>query len=265
MRPFISLLFVLPFIAGAADTTPSLTPQQYYQRAIERSDKIAPDVHWMMLVMFADKTVPEESSRYQAMQEDVANINADLDKAAHLGFPPAIYARSNNQNGIFRGPSETEREQSCEALLGASRQGFLAAAVAYVYRCGPRIKGFNFLVSERPELIKVLKETLRQEDHYRAVYPLILPESNCFGVQRSFSLPTVDTDGVRTTLKERMSRTLTYDQFRAEALLFIANYGEDEQRASHMEQAEALGCRYRAMQKERAEMIRQISKPSSNK
>lgn len=261
------VLIVLPFLGGhtlASDAPAALTAEQYYQRAQALNDEQLPEIDWVIRGMVADKELPEDSPRYLAVQEAMNRIKADVDRAAALDYPPAIYWQSRNRLSAFRGRSEAEAKLDCERLGIAAQQGLLAAAVAWVLRCDPRAKNYNFMGPERFALAEELKKALDRQDTYIAAYPLVLREADCFGISKGPWLPTVDAEGVLKTLREDLSRTLTYDQFRAEAYLFIARNLWNEQSLGYLEKAEALGCRDRFKLRERLEAIKAESARSSS-
>jgi hypothetical protein len=134
-------------------------------------------------------------------------------------------------------------------LHQAVEQGFLAAAVAYYYRCAPASDSFDFMGAEQVALLEVLKAALHRDDPHQSLYPQLLREVHCFrpATDIASALPSVSlTVG---EMLEKSRQVFSYDQFKAEALYLLATHPAIWQqtpmteRLAMLREAESLGCR----------------------
>lgn len=256
IRFFLLSLSVLSAAATADDAPQAMTAEQHYQRAVALSDEVFPELEQTLSELAQGNASLDMSLRYLAARGMLGQLKASMHTAAALDYPPAMYWQSRLLRSDLKELSGAEAAQDCERLQEAEKQGLLAAAVARVYRCAPKTQKYQFFGPERVALAEALKKALEQDDPYIAAYPLVLPEADCFGVPRGLWLPTVDAKGWLQTLREDLSRALSYDQFRAEAYLFIARNLWNEQSLAYLEKAEALGCQDRFKSRRGLEAIK---------
>lgn len=245
MKPSAYLLLAsLLGIAGighAADEIESLGPEQYLELAEQERLKV---------VDFIEKSGKGGRTEYkftdaeQALMTQVTQrYERFVDKAADLGYPPALYMQANR---LFGKSDKESREASCASLAKARGQGFLAVELAYFRRCNPANRTWAFEGEASTQLASELEQALSRPERFADRYPLYLPDSSCF---RGALLPDPRAMTLSEYVESKRSQILSYDQFRAEVANILVMMPTRERRKpdarslEYFDQAQALGCK----------------------
>lgn len=229
----------------SAACTPTLTPEEYFERAQIAAEKIKRSTDELTLLEAAGKlNVTNGSEQMNSLESDLAALTTNLKNASSGGHTVATYLLANLQNrGLV---SDAEHKERCALYQKAMDQGLLAAAVGYYHLCDKAYERFDLQNPDHLKLLLTLQQLLQKSDINSHFYPLPSMRSLCFEDMGS-SLPT---EGVISALQARShALLLTEDQYRAEANLILAvtsvNASEqpDGQNIAYIDKAETLGCK----------------------
>jgi hypothetical protein len=185
----------------------------------------------------------DDFERLLAMNVAIAEARAHIDQAADAGEVLALFWQSG-LHPLTGGHDETPQSESCVRLHQAVDQGFLAAAIAYQYRCRPAAKGFEY-TAEQAEQFQALRRALERDDPFLSLYPQVLRESRCSTPPNAFSVQLPGGPRWFSEAVEASTRSLTYDMYKAEGLYLLAMQPDLalSERLALLRQSEALGCK----------------------
>ena len=245
MKPSVYLLLAsllgIVGIGHAADEIESLGPEQYLELAEQERLKV---------VDFIEKSGVGGRSEYKftdaeqaSMTQVTQRFERYVDKAADLGYPPALYLQANR---LFNQSGTGSREASCASLAKARGQGFLAVEVAYFKRCNPANRTWNFEGEASTQLASELEQELSRPERFADRYPVYLPDTSCF---RGDLPPDPRSMTLSEYFESKRRQVLSYDQFRAEVANILVMIPTRERKKpdarslEYFDQAQALGCK----------------------
>lgn len=185
----------------------------------------------------------DDLERLLAMNVAIAEARAHIDQAADAGEVLALFWQSG-LHPLTGGHDETPQSASCVRLHQAVDRGFLAAAIAYQYRCRPAAKSFEYTV-EQAEQFQALRRALERDDPFLSLYPQVLRESRCSTPPNAFSVQLPGGPRWFAEAVEASTRSLTYDMYKAEGLYLLAMQPDLalSERLALLRQSEVLGCK----------------------
>ena len=246
--PCLLLLSLLVPAAFATTTAslPVISPDDYFERAQKKAEQLK--------VLFDEYVAREASGKLdtktlpeslKGVEVDLAAVQHDLKMAAEGGHVVATYMLANTQSRF--GMSDEERKQVCEPMRKAMDQGLLAAAVGYYYQCDQTYMRLDLLDPGHVKYLEDLKQMLLRVDGFKDFYPLYTQRSLCFEGDR---LAEIKAPRLLGNMQAGASkRTLTYDQYRADAYYILAATRMNEKgmpdslNLAYLNQALALGCK----------------------
>ncbi|WP_153785526.1 hypothetical protein [Pseudomonas sp. EMN2] len=245
LLPLVGLVVIVGLVLAALLREPLSPSEQHLERAVALIQQANVNVQALAEAEADGEAISTE--QLMPMSELIDEARAHIELAAEAGNTLALFWQSNLQTSADR-RDRARRQGSCARLHQAVAQGFLAAAVAYYYRCKPTTDSFDFMGAEQVALLEVLKAALQRDDPHQSLYPQFVREVHCFrpATDIASALPSVSlTVG---EMLEKSRQVLSYDQFKAEALYLLATHPAIWQqtpmaeRLAMLREAESLGC-----------------------
>lgn len=239
------LLSLLPTIVWAvtADRLTPTTPEQYYERALELSERVGQRTDALVALESRGEFENVEPDQLLALKDDTQAVLDNLNKAAQGGHVLAIYWLSNTKTTIFM--PEAEKVVHCETLHKAVDQGLLAAAVAYFHQCGRPHQPADYLSPAHLQTVATLKQLLAKGDVHKGAYPLRASLNYCF---RDVAGEIAEEKTLANLQARQVKSMLTYEQYRTEAYYILAATDRNEEglpdshNLAYLNQALAMGC-----------------------
>jgi hypothetical protein len=184
----------------------------------------------------------DDVMRLAAMSVSIAQAHTHIEQAADAGEVLALFWQSG-LHPLGREHDDAPQLAPCARLHQAVDQGFLAAAVAYYYRCRPAGNVFEY-TAEQAEQFQALRRAVQRDDPFQSLYPQVLRESVCSTPANAFTVKLPGGPRWFAEALEASGRSLTYDLFKAEGLYLLAMQPdlEPSERLALLRQSQALGC-----------------------